>query len=73
MEDLDGNGYLFDDNTDLDSERNAGVLPLADFRDSDDDDDGIPTRDEIEIDANGNITFPDSDGDGTPDYRDPDS
>ncbi len=73
MEDLNGNGYLFDDNTDLESETNANVRPTADFLDPDDDDDGILTRDEIEIDEMGNITFPDSDNDGTPDYRDSDS
>ena len=73
MEDLDGNGYLFDDNSDFESEQNAGAPPVANFRDPDDDDDGIPTRDEIEIDAMGNITFPDTDGDGIVDYLDPDS
>ncbi|MAU26530.1 MAG: hypothetical protein CMH48_02545 [Muricauda sp.] len=73
MEDLDGDGYLFNDNTDAESEANARAVALANFRDPDDDDDGIPTRDEIEIDGAGNITFPDSDGDGTPDYLDSDS
>ncbi|AKA35945.1 FKBP-type peptidyl-prolyl cis-trans isomerase [Flagellimonas lutaonensis] len=73
MEDLDGDGYLYNDNTDAASEANAGVGLVANFLDSDDDDDGIPTRDEIEIDGAGNITFPDSDGDGTPDYLDSDS
>ncbi|UJH67971.1 FKBP-type peptidyl-prolyl cis-trans isomerase [Allomuricauda sp. SCSIO 65647] len=73
MEDLNGNGYLFDDNTDAESEANANVRPTADFQDPDDDDDGILTRDEIEIDEMGNITFPDSDNDGIPDYRDSDS
>lgn len=73
LEDLNGNGYLFDDNTDVDSEANAGVPPFANFRDNDDDDDGVSTRDEIS-DADGNIItpYPDSDGDGTPDYLDPD-
>jgi FKBP-type peptidyl-prolyl cis-trans isomerase len=65
MEDLNGNGYLMDDNTD-----NAGA---ANYLDDDDDNDGRLTKYEIEIDGNGNITFPDVDGDGIPDYLDSDS
>ena len=64
MEDLNGNGYLLDDDTD-------GSVP--NYLDEDDDNDGRLTKYEIEIDANGNITFPDTDGDGTPDYLDSDS
>ncbi len=69
-EDLDGDGYLYNDNTDLDSE----VVPFANFQDADDDGDGVSTRDEIS-DENGNIIipFPDSNNDGTPDYLDPDT
>ena len=65
FEDLNGNGFEEDDDTDED-----GVPDFADF---DDDGDGIPTRDEIEIDDEGNVTFPDADGDGIPDYRDDDN
>jgi len=73
MEDVNGDGFLFNDNTDEDLEPLTFQIPTSDFQDPDDDEDGIPTRDEIEIDAEGNITFPDSDGDGIPDYRDNDS
>ena len=74
LEDLDGDGYLYNDNTDLEEERDLGTLiRFADFLDTDDDQDGTPTRDEIEIDDEGNVTFPDGDGDGIPDYRDPDN
>lgn len=65
MEDLNDNGYLFDDNT------NGNSVP--NYLDIDDDNDGRLTEYEIEIDGNGNITFPDTDGDGTPDYLDADS
>ncbi len=64
-EDLDGNGYLLDDDTDGDG--------LANYLDADDDGDGRLTKYEIEVDGDGNITFPDVDGDGIPDYLDADS
>ncbi|MEP2935022.1 MAG: hypothetical protein ABJM06_04855 [Gilvibacter sp.] len=64
-EDLNNNGNELDDNTDEDN--------FPNFIDFDDDDDGVPTRDEIVINDDGTITFPDSDGDGTPDYLDPDN
>lgn len=65
-EDVDGNGYLYDDNTDEDN--------FANFQDIDDDGDGIPTRNEI-TDDNGVIIlpYPDADNDGLPDYLDPDT
>ncbi|PRX53223.1 FKBP-type peptidyl-prolyl cis-trans isomerase [Flagellimonas meridianipacifica] len=68
QEDLNGDGYLYDDNTDIDSE----IVPFANFQDADDDGDGVSTREEIS-DGNGNIIipFPDSNNDGTPDYLDP--
>nr|WP_297786693.1 hypothetical protein [uncultured Allomuricauda sp.] len=70
-EDLNGNGYLFDDNTDVEDEP---FNPLANFRDADDDGDGVSTKNEIsDDDGNIIIPFPDSDGDGVPDYLDPDS
>ena len=74
MEDLNEDGYLYNDNTDEAEEEASGLLlSVVNFLDADDDQDSTPTRDEIEIDEAGNITFPDSDGDGTPDYLDPDS
>ncbi len=65
-EDLNGNGYLYDDNTDEDT--------FSNFRDPDDDGDGVSTRREIS-DGNGNIIkpYPDKDGDGVSDYLDPDT
>jgi len=73
-EDLNGNGYLYDDNTDRAlEEENRGAPLIANLLDIDDDGDGVLTREEIS-DADGNIIFPypDSNGDGTPDYLDPD-
>jgi hypothetical protein len=63
MEDLNGNGYLMDDDTDGDG--------IPNYLDEDDDGDGRLTKYEIEIDGDGNITFPDTNGNGTPDYLDP--
>ena len=65
LEDVNNNGLEEDDDTDADT--------LPNYVDSDDDNDGRPTRDEVEIDADGNLTFPDTDGDGVPDYLDADS
>jgi FKBP-type peptidyl-prolyl cis-trans isomerase FkpA len=71
LEDLNNNGNLLDDNTDDESE-SFGVY-LANFNDTDDDNDGILTIDEIELDAEGNfVGFKDTDGDGTPDHLDND-
>lgn len=66
LEDLNGNEDFFDDDTDVDA--------IPNYVDSDDDGDGISTRDEI-TDDNGNIIipYPDTDGDGTPDYLDSDN
>ena len=55
MEDVDGNGNTIDDDTDQDG--------IPNFVDGDDDGDGILTSEEIVIDANGVVSFPDSDGD----------
>ncbi|MGB5943199.1 MAG: hypothetical protein WBG71_09980 [Leeuwenhoekiella sp.] len=71
MEDLNNNFTLRDDNTDGDFV--SQNQPRSNFIDSDDDGDGQPTRNEIEIDEAGNITFPDADNDGVPDYLDGDS
>ncbi len=38
---------------------------------ADHDRDGVPTKDEVEIDDEGKVTLTDSNGDGTPDYLDP--
>lgn len=73
MEDLNNDGVLSNDNTDLEQERTSGFSFLPNHLDTDDDQDGTPTRDEIIIDAEGNISFPDTDGDGTPDYLDRDN
>lgn len=76
LEDVDGDGYLYNDNTDEEAERAGGLLVrFADFLDTDDDQDGTPTREEINLDAEGNLIlpFPDADGDGIPDHRDPDT
>ena len=71
LEDLNGNGNLNDDNSDDETEP-FGVF-LANFNDTDDDNDGILTIDEIELDADGNfVGFLDTDGDGTPDHLDND-
>lgn len=73
LEDLNGNGYLFDDNSDLKSENSStSIATTPDYLDTDDDNDGILTRDEIS-DEDGNIIlpYPDADGDGIPNYLDP--
>jgi hypothetical protein len=71
LEDLNNNGNLLDDNTDGEAEP-LGVY-LANFNDIDDDNDGILTIDEIELDTDGNfIGFKDTDGDGIPDHLDND-
>ncbi|MGF1556929.1 FKBP-type peptidyl-prolyl cis-trans isomerase [Paucihalobacter sp.] len=63
MEDLDGDFNLFNDDTDGDR--------IPNYLDPDDDGDGVPTRDEIIINPDGTIVFPDSNGNETPDYLDP--
>lgn len=71
LEDLNGDGNLNNDNTDQDTET---VAFIPNYIDTDDDADGISTRDEIE-DEEGNIIFPypDSNNDGIPNYLDSDS
>lgn len=72
QEDLNGNGYLYDDNTDEETERATPGAPLrANFLDDDDDGDLTPTREEIIINPDGSLEFPDSNGNGIPDYLDP--
>jgi hypothetical protein len=71
QEDLNGDGYLYNDNTNEQQERDVigGVLRVN-FLDPDDDGDDVPTREEIIIQADGTLIFPDSNGNGTPDYLD---
>jgi len=65
MEDLDGDGILYDDDT-----TTSGI---PNYLNVDDDVDGTPTREEIIINEDGSIEFPDTNSNGTPDYLDPDS
>ena len=62
MEDLNGNQYLWDDDTD-----GNGV---PNYLDEDDDGDGRLTKDEIIVHPDGTIEFPDTNGNGIPDYLD---
>ncbi|NND80691.1 MAG: hypothetical protein HKN53_12390 [Maribacter sp.] len=73
MEDENGDGYLYNDNTDEDQEREFSSSLFANFLDADDDGDTVPTSEEIDIDAEGNVTFRDTDGDGIKDHLDSDS
>ncbi len=73
MEDLNGDGDVTNDNTDLKEEEAIRSPAFPNHLDPDDDEDGILTRDEIVIDAQGNISFPDDDNDGIPNYLDKDS
>ncbi|WP_405381503.1 FKBP-type peptidyl-prolyl cis-trans isomerase [Maribacter sp. LLG6340-A2] len=76
QEDLNGNGNLNDDNTDSELEGFTTFLP--NYNDTDDDNDGIPTLEEIKIDGvivkddEGIVQFPDTDKDGIPDHLDND-
>ncbi|MBT8283278.1 MAG: hypothetical protein KJO86_06040 [Muriicola sp.] len=73
MEDLNGDGDVTDDNTDLEREEALRSPAFPNHIDPDDDEDGILTIDEIIIDDQGNISFPDDDNDGIPNYLDRDS
>ncbi len=66
--DVDVNDEIDNPATDMLDTDSDGV---ADFRDSDDDDDGIETIDE-DLDMDGNYANDDSDGDGRPNYLDSD-
>lgn len=66
--DVDVNDEIDDPANDL---PNTDATDDVDYRDIDDDDDGIETRDE-DLDLDGNFANDDSDGDGTPNYLDPD-
>ncbi len=65
MEDLDGDGDLYNDDTDENG--------FPNHSDRDDDGDGTPTRQEIIINEDGSLEFPDSNNDGIPNYLDPES
>lgn len=73
MEDVNGDGNVNNDNTDGDF-ISAGVQAYNHI-DPDDDNDGTPTREEVEFDQAGNLILPlpDADSDGVPDYLDPDT
>ena len=66
-EDLDGNGFLFDEADNPDDD-----FAFA-FQDPDDDNDGVTTRLEITLDEEGNlVSFIDTDGDGINNHLDDD-
>lgn len=72
LEDLDGDGNLNNDNTDDETEPFNVFLP--NHNDTDDDEDGILTIDEIDLDDEGNfVGFRDTDGDGIYDHLDNDN
>ena len=62
LEDVNGDRVIGNDDTDED------LFP--NYIDQDDDGDYIPTEEEIVINADGTITYPDEDGDTVPDYLD---
>ena len=70
LEDLNNNGRVDDirNGDDIGDEVNGSGVPNV--VDPDDDGDGVLTRDEIIINEDGSLEFPDSNGNGTPDYLD---
>jgi len=66
--DIDVNDEINDPANDLPDTDGDGI---PDYRDTDDDDDGIETADE-DLDLDGNFANDDSDEDGIPNYLDPD-
>jgi len=71
LEDVNNNGNLNDDNTDRADETRT-LSP--NYIDPDDDNDGIPTIEEINLNEDGTfLSFRDTDGDGIPDHLDIDS
>jgi len=66
MEDLDGDGILYNDDT--------TTIGTPNYLNADDDLDGTPTREEITInEEDGSIEFTDENSNGIPDYLDPDT
>ncbi len=72
-EDLNGNGFFDDDNTDKKSEEDIRTTLVPNFLDNDDDNDGKLTIDEIKVDGVITFPYPDTDKDGLPDYLDSDN
>lgn len=71
LEDLNMDGNLNNDNTDSEDEITSFI---PNYRDPDDDNDGIPTIEEINRNADGTfLSFKDTDGDGISDHLDIDS
>ncbi|PCE63528.1 DUF7507 domain-containing protein [Sediminicola luteus] len=66
LNDIDVNDALDDPMNDL---PNSDASDEVDYRDTDDDNDGIPTRRE-DVDGNGDFSNDDADFDGIPDYLD---
>lgn len=64
LEDLDGDRFLLNDDTDGDG--------FPNYLDADDDGDGTLTKDEITVKADKTIVFPDNNGNGIPNYLDED-
>ena len=72
LEDINGNGNPYDDNTDKEKEDEYNLGNRPNFNDPDDDGDFLPTKDE-DPNGNGDPTDDDTDGDGVPDYLDADT
>ncbi len=72
VEDLNGNGNPYDDDTDKEKEDETTGIHRPNFSDPDDDGDFLRTKDE-DPNGNGDPTDDDSDGDGVPDYLDADT
>tara|TARA_R110002050_G_scaffold190539_2_gene325217 strand:- start:14242 stop:15189 length:948 start_codon:yes stop_codon:yes gene_type:complete len=72
LEDIDGNGRLANDNTDFDIEESTTFNFIPNYLDADDDGDGTPTSEEIDI-IDGVVVFRDTDGDGVYDHLDADT
>ncbi len=76
LEDVNGDGNVNNDNSDGDFTRTqSGNRPIYNHEDTDDDNDGTPTREEVRFDEAGNLLMPlpDADKDGIPDYLDADT
>jgi len=71
-EDLNGNGDPTDDNTDEEWEKENNFPLIPNYLDKDDDGDALPTIDE-DSNGDGDPTNDDDDGDGIPNYLDPDT
>ncbi len=72
IEDLNGNLDPTDDNTDKELEDKYKIPNIPNYMDADDDGDSLPTKQE-DTNGNGDPTDDDDDGDGIPNYLDPDT